>query len=387
MSDSFEVRLANELRAFADARTRPVDAMAVAQRAIGNRVALPWRAAMPPRLRLGALLAAAAVTLLLIGYAFGVGSSRRPLPEPSPTRSGPAFVLPTPVSSSELASSVGGLWWLDWGASGLTVPHAGGPNGPEVVSLLIFTPNAVLIEQGAGGGCDQIAAPYALDGGHLTIDLAATASTCTEREAITAVQRVGQTASFTRGTEPCALPFADPQASTAPNPACRTLRLLNANGQLLSVYRQLPDEPGACCVPTPDPGLVQVSANRWRLDWAASGLDGHVNSSFAAPILSTLDVDTSGAFAVWQGYDVACDHVVGTVGGRYPPFTFKVGVSGCDPVATQAVRDQLARADAYFVDVDSCGGDASGAGSTGSCPTLHIDSASGSERLVYRAMP
>lgn len=267
MSDAFERRLAGALQAYADARSRPVDAFALAQAVIATRRPLGGWAALPRRVRAGFLLAAAAATLLAIGLAAGVGSDHRPLADAAPVASPTLEVsatAPVPVATPRLAlpGSVG--WELDWAASGLTAPTFDGNRNVTLASSLTFTSNAAEVNQGFGGSCEVAVGPYELNGDQLAIHIEDTPSSCGVPEATTIKHRVRQTATYWLGRDACTSSVTD-QPVFPSGLGCRTLKLFDPNGGLLLVYRGYEDLPPG--LRTPDPTLAHLSANRWQLDW------------------------------------------------------------------------------------------------------------------------
>jgi hypothetical protein len=387
MSDAFERRLAGALQAYADGRTRPVDASVVARAVVARRRSPGWRATPRP-FGLGLILAAAAAALLAAGFALGVGSMHRPLAVPPIDSTPPA--APTPASSTLVLPGSAG-WQLDWTASGLTSPTFDGQPTVTLTSRLTFGSDTVQLEQAFGAGCDIAVGPYALSGAQLVIKIEDSPSACAAGEASTVKHRLTQTATYSLGREPCTYPPTAPETPLLPSaPGCRTLKLFDTNSKLLLIFRGFDDLPAG--LPTPEPVLTRLSANRWQLDWTASGLDGHVITTIAEPMTSLLTFDAAGTFTVWQGYAGGCDTFAGTAqvhGDGFIHLDVDPGPSGCVGAAPapQAVRDRLGTASGFFLHLAGCSGGELQPGYPGYCLTLQLDDRTGDQSLVYRAVP
>ena len=100
--------------------------------------------------------------------------------------------------------------------------------------------------------------------------------------------------------------------------------------------------------PTSDGADLRVAillTDLWRLDFAASALDGRVDPSFLVDIGSTLTFTDSG-FVGGTGYGGGCDSFSGTFtsDGNELKLTFETLRQGCDPGSPQDVVERLVKA-------------------------------------------
>ncbi len=109
---------------------------------------------------------------------------------------------------------------------------------------------------------------------------------------------------------------------------------------------------------------------------------------------SLLIIDPGGSFTVWQGYAGGCDSFAGIVRAQqdgYIRLEFEQATSGCaaaEPAAgPQAVLDRLRITSGYFLHLADCSTADGPWGNSGSCLTLQLDSATGNQSLIYRAVP
>lgn len=379
MTDAFERRLARDLGAYADVRVRPVDAYAVAARVVAGGSRRPWATTMP-RVRLGLLLAAAVTASLLVGALLTAGTAHPPVVEASPTALASANPLRVPGD---------GGWLLDWEASGLHAPILNGDPTQRMGSSLAFSDTQVTLAQGFGAGCEILTGTYERSDRELQIDLPSGFSACNVPMATVVRMDLPLTRSFWIGSEICSRSDGTPEPS--PTSTCRTLRLLDANGHTLLVYRA-PVVPGVAAPASADPGVALLRQFRWWLDWDATGLDG-VAIRTIGPIGSLLTFDSESAFTMWQGYGGGCDLVHGefAVDGANLTFLYEHSPGGCDGSGPQAVHARLGAVRHFVAGLADCSPSAlppaAAPSSAVFCQTLILQAADGSRLLVYRASP
>jgi len=382
MSDTFEGRLARALQGYADERTRPVDALAVATAVAGTRADGRPIGRRATGVRVGLLLAAALGTSILAALLLGTGGTHRPIVEASTS---PAA---SPAATLVLSLPAPYGWMLEWERSGLAAPLLSGVPGERMFSTLTFAGSQVQLAQGFGGGCESVRGTFSLAGNNLGIALPDGASDCGPGSPTVVRQRLQRTASFSIARETCQFVF-NGTASSSPT-ACRTLSLFDSSGNVLLVY-QAPANADA----TPDPGTVaavtQLSASRWLLDWTATGLDGYVISTIGQPMDSILTFAPPQTFTFAQGYGGMCPFDGSVRAGQASiVFIFDPGFYVCKPVSTlpvpQVVLGRLARVQSFSLGTADCSA-AVPAATVGDCETLTLRDAFGATSLVYHPIP
>jgi hypothetical protein len=239
MHDRFEVNLARELTAYADARIRPIDAMQVATEVVASAARQPARVAlsiwpMPVRTR-WFVLAAAATLAVLVGVLSGIGRSHQVTVQPT--------ALPRATSTPAATSDAGvdlrptilraANWGLDFAASSLDA-QADPELGYTLGSGIAFADDRFSGGTGSGGGCDSFAGTFSIHESELRLTFDRLRQGCGQGSPQQIIERLVGTRRFVL-TE-CSGPVVE--ASSGTSTVCETLTLIPDRGIGLLIYRR-----------------------------------------------------------------------------------------------------------------------------------------------------
>lgn len=241
--DRFEARLQAGLRAYADARVRPVDPFTLARSVVeAGRPLTPLQEVFGGRSgRLTLLWLAAILALLMAGItlvASGGLTPKRPIAVAAPTTS------PTVVQLEAYN------WQLDIPGSGITIAS---PQPFGWASELELHRGTFSTWTGAGGGCDVLVGTYAATGADVAFTVPiSTSDGCTYLGTEQLRPRLARVVSYEISlTNSCVNPSAEPTTLFGAQ-----LCLLDRSGAVVLAYRavslysaKFPGQPGS--VPTP----------------------------------------------------------------------------------------------------------------------------------------
>jgi len=231
MTDPFERTLSRSLRAYADARVRPIDPTAVAQHAIGVGRGPRRGLLIDPRLRATLFLAAALSGLLLAGLLWGAGSPRRPLADVSPTATVPSS--PADPGSAGLTAF---HWHVDWDASGLDGHVIPAIQGTMDASVVFEDRSDFMLVQGYGAGCIQ-SGRVDVNGDAISFVFAPRADLCRPIDPTAVPVRLALARTYAVGLRDCSPSASPPGSAPTDRGFCQSLILQDADGQRLLVLR------------------------------------------------------------------------------------------------------------------------------------------------------